>query len=566
MDMKRIITFLLALSATVGVFAQGMFDDDAIDVVIDGLNYMLYEDKGEAIVAGYNCWDGELTIPSEVSNGDKTYSVGGINWAAFNECETLTRVVIPKSIHYIWSVRVNAVEAKNPFAYCTSLESIKVETGSPLFSSVDGVLFDAEQKTLCCFPAGRQQTTYTVPDGVESLAFSVFSGNTYLESVYFPFSVSFISSVFDGCTNLKTVQLPEGLEHITALTFWNCKSLATIDIPATVKNIGEHAFWGCSSLTSLDLPASVTQVGSGAFSECSSLSKLIIRGVLNTQYDNLRNTLSGLDPSVTVIYVQASEVEKYKAIYSGTVLPLESLPQDTYHPFLKEGKRWNYVHEHINMWEDERTTENVSFVIEGDMEIDGKTYKKMYHATSDEQFSSLDNKTFYAAVREEGKKVYIYDEYEGDILLFDFGMQPGESYELENLFVSLELTSIRQMTFHGRELTVMQYKVGGDMGYFGFEPIVESVGCTNGWDILDQYMPVPPNGIIDHNIFQSCYEDGECIFTAEDFLGITTSIQSKSTAKGIKPDGTIYDLQGRPLSIPPAKGLYIQNGRKYIRK
>ena len=50
--MKRIITFLLALSATVGVFAQGMFDDDAIDVVIDGLNYMLYEDKGEAIVAG----------------------------------------------------------------------------------------------------------------------------------------------------------------------------------------------------------------------------------------------------------------------------------------------------------------------------------------------------------------------------------------------------------------------------------------------------------------------------------------------------------------------------------
>ena len=421
MDMKRIITFLLALSATVGVFAQGMFDDDAIDVVIDGLNYMLYEDKGEAIVAGYNCWDGELTIPSEVSNGDKTYSVGGINWAAFNECETLTRVVIPKSIHYIWSVSVNAVEAKNPFAYCTSLESIEVETGSPLFSSVDGVLFDAEQKTLCCFPAGRQQTTYTVPDGVESLAFSVFSGNTYLES----------------------------------------------------------------------------------------------------------------------------------------------LPQDTYHPFLKEGKRWNYVHEHINMWEDERTTENVSFVIEGDMEIDGKTYKKMYHATSDEQFSSLDNKTFYAAVREEGKKVYIYDEYEGDILLFDFGMQPGESYELENLFVSLELTSLRQMTFHGRELTVMQYKVGGDMGYFGFEPIVESVGCTNGWDILDQYMPVPPNGIIDHNIFQSCYEDGECIFTAEDFLGITTSIQSKSTAKGIKPDGTIYDLQGRPLSVPPAKGLYIQNGRKY---
>ena len=31
-----------------------------------------------------------------------------------------------------------------------------------------------------------------------------------------------------------------------------------------------------------------------------------------------------------------------------------------------------------------------------------------------------------------------------------------------------------------------------------------------------------------------------------------------------KPDGRIYDLQGRPVSTPKHKGLYIRNGKKYI--
>ena len=31
-----------------------------------------------------------------------------------------------------------------------------------------------------------------------------------------------------------------------------------------------------------------------------------------------------------------------------------------------------------------------------------------------------------------------------------------------------------------------------------------------------------------------------------------------------KPDGRIYDLQGRPVSTPKHKGIYIRNGKKYI--
>ena len=91
------------------------------------------------------------------------------------------------------------------------------------------------------------------------------------------------------------------------------------------------------------------------------------------------------------------------------------------------------------------TTENVSFIIEGDMEIGEKTYKKMYYATSDETFATLENKTFYRALREEGRQVYMYDETLGDVLLFDFGMQPGESYVIGESSC-LESTSSRHTT------------------------------------------------------------------------------------------------------------------------
>lgn len=241
------------------------------------------------------------------------------------------------------------------------------------------------------------------------------------------------------------------------------------------------------------------------------------------------------------------------------LLPLVAFARDAYKPFLKEGKRWNYELEHVNVWEDMHTTENVSFIIEGDMEIGGKTYKKMYYATSDETFATLENKTFYRALREEGRQVYMYDETLGDVLLFDFGMQPGESYVIGESSC-LELTSSRQMTFHGRELTVMLYQLKEDAGS---ESIVESVGCRNGWDILEEFTPVATDGIYDTKRFLSCYEDGGCIFTASDFQQITTDIiQPRYSVE----DKNQYDLLGRPVT-PHDKGtIYIQNGKKYVRK
>lgn len=104
------------------------------------------------------------------------------------------------------------------------------------------------------------------------------------------------SGVFQGCSNLVSITLPESLTNIGDYTFRNCGSLKEIVIPKGVTSIGEYAFDGCSSLSSIilsdkitsignyafyntglkeiSLPDTLTEIGSNVFSSCSDLRKV----------------------------------------------------------------------------------------------------------------------------------------------------------------------------------------------------------------------------------------------------------------------------------------------------
>ena len=60
-----------------------------------------------------------------------------------------------------------------------------------------------------------------------------------------------------------------------------------------------------------------------------------------------------------------------------------------------------------------------------------------------------------------------------------------------------------------------------------------------------------------YNSLVACEVNGVTIYQSP------TAIQSVRSYKP-KADGAIYDLQGRRLSSPPRKGIYIQNGKKMI--
>ena len=236
---------------------------------------------------------------------------------------------------------------------------------------------------------------------------------------------------------------------------------------------------------------------------------------------------------------------------------------EAYHPFLKEGKTWNYQEYYHNLLDDEQWTKDVSYVINGTTEIDGKAYYKMYRI-------SEEGSEYYCALREEDRKVWQYTSDGGDQLLYDFGMSIGDSYTPSDEPIRYQLTDIKPMRFQYYQLlNVLHYDVSEQYDptepyeYIGPEQIVEGVGCRKGWNFMELYALVPYNGILHGENFLSCYEDGKCIFTADDFNLYemqTKDIEVINDNKAENKKG-IYNLQGQRIRHLQ-KGLNIVNGRK----
>ena len=80
--------------------------------------------------------------------------------------------------------------------------------------------------------------------------------------------------MFDGCTNMTAITLPDTVTNIGAFAFRGCESLTEIALPEDLQEIGEQAFRG-SGLTSLLLPGCT--LVSGAFFDCNSLKTIVMQ-------------------------------------------------------------------------------------------------------------------------------------------------------------------------------------------------------------------------------------------------------------------------------------------------
>ena len=120
-------------------------------------------------------------------------------------------------------------------------------------------------------------TSISLPDGLENIGGSAFSG-TEITEIVIPDSVKTIgSSAFSSCKQLKTVVLPSSLETIEGSAFAYCYALEEIlEWTSSVETIGSYAFGRCESLTSVYLPDSINDLGECAFIECTALADVHI--------------------------------------------------------------------------------------------------------------------------------------------------------------------------------------------------------------------------------------------------------------------------------------------------
>ena len=116
-----------------------------------------------------------------------------------------------------------------------------------------------------------------IEEGITSIGDYAFYNCRGLTKIEIPKGVTSIgSSAFSNCSSLTSIEIPEGVTNIGSSAFAVCSSLTSIEIPEGVTSIGSSAFSYCTSLTSIEIPEGVTSIGSSAFRGCTSLTSIEI--------------------------------------------------------------------------------------------------------------------------------------------------------------------------------------------------------------------------------------------------------------------------------------------------
>ena len=204
-------------------------------------------------------------------------------------CKSIKSVALHKNVTRV---------GKGAFLACDSLESIDVDPNNDEYRSADGVLFSKGKGLLVCYPKGKKNAIYAVPEGVliiddyaffscdslkilslpESLigvGHFAFSRCAKIKSLPLPKGVKFVGmGAFRDCTSLTSTRLPDELELIQCGVFENCKSLLSVELPNAITSIEKEAFSGCAKLKSLKLPKNVERIENYAFAGCKSLKTI----------------------------------------------------------------------------------------------------------------------------------------------------------------------------------------------------------------------------------------------------------------------------------------------------
>ena len=83
--------------------------------------------------------------------------------------------------------------------------------------------------------------------------------------------------VFEGCTGLTSITIPDSVVEIGDYTFEGCIGLTSIAIPNSVTGIGDYAFEDCTGLSSIVIGNSVTKIGDSIFNGCNNLESIYCR-------------------------------------------------------------------------------------------------------------------------------------------------------------------------------------------------------------------------------------------------------------------------------------------------
>ena len=178
-----------------------------------------------------------IIVPEYATNGAKRYKVVQTNpYGVFNFIESVTTIYLPKTIeligdtmtysemseeyHEIYDYDVNFAFSGSP-----NLQNIYIDKQNPNYTSVDGVLYTKDLKTIITCPQGRSEEQSSAIDGCEHIG----------------------RCAYYGCTNIKKIDFPNTIKTIGNLAFYKIRNLETLYIKDSVEYLGNYALFASQS-------------------------------------------------------------------------------------------------------------------------------------------------------------------------------------------------------------------------------------------------------------------------------------------------------------------------------
>ncbi|MCM1151437.1 MAG: leucine-rich repeat domain-containing protein [Alistipes sp.] len=114
-----------------------------------------------------------------------------------------------------------------------------------------------------------------LPESVITIRSYAFYGCSSLTNIVLPVGLRTIEwDAFELCTSLTSIILPDGLEKIGGFCFMG-SGLTSIKLPENITVLdGWDTFGGCRNLTSVELPEELVEIGTGTFRGCSNLTSI----------------------------------------------------------------------------------------------------------------------------------------------------------------------------------------------------------------------------------------------------------------------------------------------------
>jgi len=247
---RKFLSVILGLLALIVVFASSALADEN---KTSGLFTYKIKGNGTAVITGFdwkNNGDEDVYIPNML-DGYTVTEIGSEAFAHGNKkavviipnnisvigdkaffCSQITSAHIPASVQWIGS---------GAFAGCDEIKQFSVDPSNPVYTTIDGVLYNKQIKELVAYP----------------------------------------EQIAKNQSSVEPVVIPEGIVSIGDYSFYNVRnsSWSLISFPSTLQKIGDYAFYGSSLrynritvngeeyIRGLYLPPSVMEIGEGCFAK-----------------------------------------------------------------------------------------------------------------------------------------------------------------------------------------------------------------------------------------------------------------------------------------------------------